>query len=126
MNRDQHRGITIVAVLMIIFGLAEVATGFTHNFLGLVSTAEADASTYGAVIVGGFYAIGGLLVLIMKKWAAKLAEACLILVVLGRVALVITGLYPLNSLLQTTAIIIGTALAIYFAIYIGLKWRYFR
>ena len=31
-NQSRPWGITIVAVLMILFGLAEVVTGFTHNF----------------------------------------------------------------------------------------------
>jgi hypothetical protein len=30
--------IAIIAVLMVLFGSAEVVTGFTHNFLGLIST----------------------------------------------------------------------------------------
>jgi hypothetical protein len=71
-NQNRPVGIVVVAVLMVIFGLAEMATGFTHNFLGLVSTATANASTYGGAIVG------------------------------------------------------GTALAIFFAIYIGVKWKYFK
>ena len=123
---NRHIGITIVAVLMIIFGLAEVATGFTHNFLGLISTAEAAASTYGGVGVGALYAIGGLFLLSMKKWAAIVAEICLLLVVLGRVSLVVVGLYPLNSFLQTFSIIVGTAIAVIFAIYIGVKRKSFR
>jgi hypothetical protein len=35
MNKNRPTGIVIVAVLMVIFGLAEIATGFTHNFLVL-------------------------------------------------------------------------------------------
>jgi hypothetical protein len=55
----------------------------------------------------------------MKKWATIVAEACLVLVVIGRISLVAFGLYPLNSFLQTFSIIVGTTLAIFFAIYIG-------
>ena len=124
-NENRPLGIIIVAVLMIIFGLAEIATGFTHNFLGLISTDVANASTYGAAGVGALYAIGGLLFLTMKKWAARLATACLVLVIVGRIVLVLTGLYPLASPLQDISIIVGTAIAIIFAIYIGLKWKYF-
>jgi len=125
-NIGRPIGITIVAVLMVIFGLAEVATGFTHNFLGLISTAGAIASTYGGVGVGMLYAIGGLFLLSMKRWAAIVAEICLVLVVLGRVSLVVVGLYPLNSFLQTFSIIVGTTIAVIFAIYIGVKWKSFR
>ncbi len=125
-NQNRPTGIVVVAVLMVIFGLAEIATGFTHNFLGLVSTATANASTYGGVIVGTLYAIGGFFLLAMKKWAAAVAEICLVLVVVGRISLVVFGLYPLDSFLQTFSIIVGTALAIFFAIYIGTKWKYFK
>ena len=38
-------GITIVAILMILFGLAEIVTGFTHNFFG-VSTTLGALSAY--------------------------------------------------------------------------------
>jgi hypothetical protein len=125
-NQNRPTGIVVVAILMIIFGLAEIATGFTHNFLGLVSTATENASTYGGVGVGALYAIGGCFLLAMKKWAAIVAEVCLILVVIGRVSLVALSFYPLNSFLQTFSIILGTALAIFFAIYIGVKWKYFK
>jgi hypothetical protein len=119
-------GILIVAVLMVLFGLAEVVTGFTHNFLGLVSTAAANASTYGGAGIGSLYAIGGCFLFAMKRWAAIVAEVCLVLVVIGRISLVIFGLYPLNSSLQTFSIIVGTALAIFFAIYIMAKWKSFK
>lgn len=119
-------GITIVAILMALFGLAEVATGFTHNFLGVISTAGATASTYGAAIIGGLYALGGMVLLTMKKWAAAFAEISLAVVVLGRIVLVVAGLYPVNSFLQTFSIIVGTAIAIIFAFYIAFKWKLFR
>jgi hypothetical protein len=62
----------------------------------------------------------------MKKWGAALAIVFLAADVIGRIALVITGLYPLNSLENVGAIIIGTAIAIAFAIYIRLKWPFFN
>ena len=119
-------GTTIVAVLIIIFGLAEIITGFTHNFLGVISTAQATVSTYGGAGVGAIYAVGGFFLLAIKKWAAVVAEVCLILVIVGRISLVIFGLYPLNSFSQTFSIIAGTAIAILFAIYIAFKWKLFR
>jgi hypothetical protein len=120
------RGITIIAVLMMIFGLAEIAAGFTHNFLGVISTAGGAASTYGGAGIGALYAIGGLFLLTMRKWAAIAAETCLVVVVLGRISLVVAGLYPVDSFRQTFSIITGTAIAIIFAIYIGAKWKYFK
>ena len=50
----------------------------------------------------------------------------LVIVVVGRISLVAFGYYPLNSFLQTFSIIVGTAIAIFFAIYVGTKWRYFE
>ena len=80
MDKKHPVDIIVIAGLMIIFGFAEIATGFTHNFLGLLSTASAVASTFGGVGIGAFYAIGGFFLLTTKKWAAIVAEICLILV----------------------------------------------
>ena len=73
-----------------------------------------------------FYFIGGLLILTKKKWAALTAIVLLGGDVIGRIAMVLTGLYPLDSLKQTFAILMGTAIAVFFAIYIGVKLKSFR
>ncbi|MGA2875958.1 MAG: hypothetical protein ABSE82_10540 [Nitrososphaerales archaeon] len=125
-NQNRPAGIVIVAVLMVVFGLAEIATGFTHNFLGLLSTASVAVSTFWGMGIGALYAIGGIFLLTMKRWAAIVAEACLIFVIIGRINFVAFGYYPLDSFLQTFSIVVGTALAIFFAIYIGVKWKSFR
>ncbi len=124
-NRIRPWGITLAAILMILFGLAEVVTGFTHNFFG-ISTAQVDLFTYSAAAIGAFYAAAGALILTMKKWAAAAAIALLGADILGRIALVATGLYPTDSFKQTFAIIAGTAIAAIFALYIWLKWKAFR
>ena len=117
--------ISIIAALMIVFGLAEVVTGFTHQFFGL-TTAQITISTYVGVALGLFYFTGGLLLLTKKSWAAILAIGLLCGDVLGRIAMVIFGLYSVNSFRQTFGIVVGTAIAAFFAIYIGLKLRSFR
>jgi len=114
-------GIIIVAILMIIFGVAEVATGVGHNFLGILSISGVALSTYAAAFIGTVYALGGLCLLVMKKHAGTIALICLLIVICGRVFLVMVGLYPINTGLQTIAIIIGTILAIIFAIYIKIN-----
>jgi hypothetical protein len=118
------RGIIVVALLMILFGLAEIATGFSHNFIGLVTSHAGFATSLG-IALGSFYFIGGLLILVKKKWAAILAIVFLGGDVLGRITMVLTGLYPVNSFLQTFAIVVGTSLAVFFAVYIGMKLRFF-
>jgi len=125
-GKTRPRGILIVAALMILFGLAEVATGFTHNFIGMVSTSQASLATYLGVALGLFYFIGGLLILTIRKWVAILAILLLCGDIIGRIAMVLAGLYPVNSFRQTFAIVIGTAIAVVFAVYIGLKLKYFR
>jgi hypothetical protein len=80
-NQNRPTGIVVVAVLMVIFGLAEIATGFTHNFLGVLSTASVAVSTFWGMGIGALYAIGGIFLLTMKRWAAIVAEACLIFVI---------------------------------------------
>jgi hypothetical protein len=118
------RGIVVVAMLMMLFGLAEVVTAFTHSFLGII-TSQAVTFTLAAVAIGAFYIAGGVLILTMKRWAAALAIVLLGADVVGRVALVVSGLYPLNSSEQVIGIVVGTAIAAIFAIYIGSKWTFF-
>jgi hypothetical protein len=113
------RGIPIVAALMILFGAAEVVTAFTHNFVG-ISTSSSLVFTAAAVAIGACYAVAGVLILTRRLWAARLAIALLIVDIVGRLALVVTGLYPLNSLEQVVGIIGGTAIAAAFAVYIYL------
>lgn len=125
LSENRPVGITIVAVLMILFGLAEVVTGFRHEFFGL-TTAQVKISTDVGVSIGLFYFIGGLLILTKKKWAAILAIVLLGADVLGRIYMVVAGLYPINSFRQTFSIIVGTLLAALFAVYIGMKLKFFR
>jgi hypothetical protein len=123
-NRGRPLGITVVALLMIVFGLAEVSTGFTHRFFGL-STAPVRVSTYTGVAIGVLYAVSGLLILSMKKRAAALAIVLLIIVIIGRISMVVAGLYSVDSFKQALAIFLGTSIVAFFAIYIGLKWSWF-
>jgi len=110
---------------MLVFGLAEVATGFTHTFLGIITTANAPLSIYFGAGIGAIYACAGVLTLTMKKRATTLAILCLVGVVIGRVAMVLAGLYPLDSFIQVVSIVIGTAIAVAFAFYIALRWSVF-
>ena len=65
---------------------------------------------FASATIGIFYALAGLLVLTVRRWAAAVAIVLLIADVAGRIALIATGLYPTGSLLNTVAIIAGTAL----------------
>jgi hypothetical protein len=121
MNRNRPMGIAVVALLMIIFGLAEVTTGFTHNFFGL-STAKGTTSAYAGAAIGILYAVAGLLILSMKRRAAAVSIVLLFAVIIGRIGMVATGLYPIDSFKQTLAIILGTSIVAVFAVYIRLKW----
>ncbi len=107
---------------MLLAGLAEVVTGFTHSFFG-ISTSSQNIFTFSSAAIGLFYAAAGLLILSMKKWAAVLALVLLSADILGRIALVAAGLYPLDSSKNTFAIIAGTAIAALIAIYIVWKWK---
>jgi hypothetical protein len=115
----------LVAILMILFGLAEVVTAFTHSFFGL-TTSQAVLSTVIGAALGGCYFVGGLLLLTGRRWAATLAIVLLCIDVLGRFAMVLTGLYPLDSSRQTFGIVAGTAIAALFAIYVATQRNSFR
>ena len=110
---------------MLAFGLAEVVTGLTHTFFG-ISTSRSTASACAGVTIGALYALAGLLILPMKRRAAALATVLLIADIVGRVAMVATGLYPLDSWKQTFAMTLGTSIVATFAIYIRLKWSSFN
>jgi hypothetical protein len=109
---------------MIVFGLAEVTTGFTHRFFGL-STAQVAISTFLGAAIGVLYAVAGWLILSMKKRAAAVAIVLLIVDIAGRIGMVVAGLYPVDSFKQVLAIILGTSMVAVFAAYIGLKWSLF-
>jgi hypothetical protein len=125
MDRRRTRGIIIVASLMLVFGCAEVVTALTHDFFGL-RTAPGELSTYAGAVLGALYALAGLLVLTNRQPAALSAVLILIAIVVGRIFMVITGLYSIASLKQAVAMTAGTAIAAGFAIYIGLKTSAFE
>lgn len=111
--------ITIIAATMVVFGMAEIVTGFAHNFFGL-HTAPGTVSTYVGALIGAFYAAAGLLAFAMKRaWAI----GCLLLVVVGRVTMIVTGLYPVGTSKQIVAMVAGTSIAAAFVIYIGFRMR---
>ncbi len=118
-------GIVVIAVLMVLFGLAEVITSFTHSFFGL-STSQTVLSTLLGAALGICYLVGGLVLFVGRRWAAVLAISLLSVNVAGRIVMVLGGLYPLDSFRQAFGIIVGTLLAAFFAVYIALKRRSFR
>src|SRR5262249_59350951 len=74
------------------------------------------------VAIAACYILAGGLLLTLQPWAALLAIALLVADILGRIALVVAGLYPLDSLEQVVGIVGGTLLAGVFALYVGAEW----
>jgi hypothetical protein len=124
MNRGRPRGIIAVSFLMILFGLAEVATGITGSFLGVISATTTPTYTSASIAIGTFYILAGLFNLTMKKWGALLAIVFLGADIAGRIALVIARVFPFTGI-DAGSIIVGTAIAAIFALYIGLRWKKF-
>jgi hypothetical protein len=122
--RKRARAVDVVAVLMILFGIAEVVTGFRHDFFG-IHTAHVTMAAYLGAAIGVLYAVAGVLILTLKKTAVAFALVLLIVVIIGRIAMVVTGLYPIDSRLQLVAIALGTSIAAAFAIFIRLNWNVF-
>ena len=125
-SRQQTRplGMLVAACLMILFGLAEVITAFTHSFLG-ITTSSSGVFTFSSTAIGLCYVAAGVLILTMRKWAAALAIILLGIDVVGRLALVVTGLFPTNSPKNTFSIIAGTLIAALLAVYVGWRWKTF-
>jgi hypothetical protein len=124
-NPSRSWDIITVAVFTILAGLAEVVTGFTHNFFG-ITTSSVTIFTSSSAVIGIFYAASGFLILTMRRWAAALAIVLLGADIVGRVALVLVGLYPTDSLKNTLSIIAGTMIVAIVALYTGWKWKSFR
>jgi hypothetical protein len=124
---DQKRplGLLLIAAFMILAGVAEVVTGFRHNFFGVITSSQ-SIFTYSSAVIGLIYASAGVLILTMKKWAAGIAILLLAVDAIGRAALVGSGLYPMESTRNSFAIIAGTAIVALIAIYIGIMWKSFR
>src|ERR1035437_8950189 len=109
---------------MIIFGLTEVVTSFRHEFFGL-TTSQATISTIIGATIGAFYFASGFLVLTKRRRAAIVAIILLIADAIGRILMVLIGLYPIGIGYQTFGIITGTSIVIFFAIYVGAKLKVF-
>jgi hypothetical protein len=122
---SRPRDISIVAVFMILCGIAEVMTGFAHHFFGL-STAEGRTSTYVGAAIGTLAIFAGLLIRLMTRRAVALALIAMALDVAARIEMALTGLYPTDSFRQIFGIVTGTSLVAAVGIYIGLKWQSFR
>jgi hypothetical protein len=124
-NRRRPLGIIVAAAFTVLAGFAEVVTGFTHNFFG-ITTSSVTVFTSSAALIGLFYLAAGLLILTMRRWAAAIALVLLGADIVGRLVLVVTGLYPTDSLKNTLSVIAGTVLVALVALYIGWKWKSFR
>ena len=121
---ERTLGIVVVSGLMILFGLAEVATGISGSFLGVIAAHRTLAYTLASVTIGSFYTAAGFLVLAMKKWAAGAAIGLLVSDIIGRITLVAVGLFPFTGV-DAYSIVAGTVIAAVFAGYLGWHWDQF-
>ncbi len=124
-NKRSGLILRVVSTIMIVFGLAEVVTSFTHQFFGL-STADNQLAIILGVTLGIFYICGGLLLLTQKTWAAIVVLVLLSGDIIGRIAMVVLKLYSIDSFRQGFGIITGTLIALVFTIYIVFNLASFR
>jgi hypothetical protein len=57
----------------------------------------------------------------MKRWAAAVAMVFLVVVIIGRIFMVVTGMYPMGSSPQRFGMIVGTLIVAYFISYLRSK-----
>jgi hypothetical protein len=82
-------------------------------------------ATYLGAGMGVLCFFAGTLILTTKKSAAAPALCLLTAVILGRVAMVVTDLYPTDSVSQLFAIVLETSIACAFFVAVALKWETF-
>lgn len=113
------RDVIVVAVLLIVFGLGEIWVGMFGNFLGILSQAIPPSAA--TAIVGAFYSLGGVALLVTRRrWGAILSLIFIGAEVLGRAYLVATGVAPSHGA-DFYKIVIGAIIAIGFMSYIALR-----
>jgi hypothetical protein len=116
--------LTAIAALMIIFGIAEVAAGFRHAIFGIHPTHIPVGTCLGAGM-GVLYLVAGTLVFTTKKPAAALALCLLAVMILGHIAMVVTDLYPTDSVSQLFVIVLGSSIACACFVVVAVKWDAF-
>lgn len=122
---DERRrtGIILVGAFAFIAGLGEVVVGFTGNYLGIL--AHSMAPSFSTGVVGLFYSLGGLSLLITrKKWGAVLGMLFIGAEILGRVFLIAAGIAPARGA-DAIKILIGGLIALGLIVYIASRWKDF-
>jgi hypothetical protein len=114
-------GLWITAVFTIVAGVAEIITGFRHEFFG-ITTSERRLFTFSSAPDWGVLRRFWSTILLGTRAAAGAALVLLSLDFVGRFALVASGLYPLTSRRNAVGIVAGTALVVVVAAYV---WRHF-
>ena len=110
----------IFSVLMIVFGIAEIRTGFRHEFFGLTTTQILITSIV-SFTLGSCYMFSGIFLMVLRKWSLSVSFVLLIVDVIGRLLMMFSGMYPMDSALQTFAMITGTTIAALFGVYVFIK-----
>src|SRR5581483_5285244 len=108
--KSRPLGITFVGIFAFIAGLGEVIVGFTGNYLGIL--AHNLQPSFSTGVVGIFYSIGGIFLLITrKKWGAVLSMVCIGTEILGRIYLIETNIAPASGI-DAIKILIGGLIAL--------------
>jgi surface polysaccharide O-acyltransferase-like enzyme len=111
------KGLKTVGILMILFGLVEIMLCLTQNFSGFIS-APVTTPTILSFVISIFSSIAGLLILTKKRNSAFLAIILLALGVIGRIIMVVAGFYPMQSEVQSFAVILETSVAVLFGVHL--------
>ena len=113
------KGVLIVAVTLIVFGLGEVWVGWSGNYLGILSTRMPRSAA--TAVVGMFYILGGVALLSTRRtWGTVLGLVFIGLEVLGRIYLVAVGIAPRKGG-DLFKIVVGGVIAVGFMLYIALR-----
>jgi hypothetical protein len=114
-------GIIVIIIFTIVSGINEMWVGIAGNWMGIL--AKSLKPSLATTIVGAFYCLAGLSIIITrKKWGAIISLIFIGLEVVGRFYLMIIGVAPSHGI-DFIKIIVGSVIAV--AIMIYISWLYF-
>ena len=122
-KKRMHIIVTLIAIYCLVAGLSEMYVGLAGNWLGILAKPLPHSGW--TALVGSFYALGGLALLMRKKWSLSLGATFIGAEAVGRFILIPLGVVPSHGT-DLIEVIIGAAIAVALIIYLLLHRKWYQ